>query len=273
VALTSRFTRRKALALAALAPRALAQTASQLPLKTTGLEHVGFTVHDPEKSSRFYGRIFDPQTFQERDPPPRYYVRLGTGYAAFGAGATTPARIDHICALVEDYRIEDLRKELDVAGVKLTGQAAFGLVTDPDGHRLQLIGTPAGLAKTIIPATRVTQDDAAVQAIGLDHIMLTVSDLEKSAAYHRRFFGPEVSRTKNPARVWFAAARTRLGLEAAGVGKPPRVDHFSVRVAGFDRGAVAGKLQKLGVEIVPSTDEKLLRFRDSDGIIVELKGT
>jgi hypothetical protein len=37
---------------------------------------------------------------------------------------------------------------------------------------------PGGLAKTILPAYRVNQEEAAVQPIGLDHIMLHVSDLE-----------------------------------------------------------------------------------------------
>jgi hypothetical protein len=94
--------------------------------------------------------------------------------------------------------------------------------------------------------------------------------LEKSSIFYRRFFGQEVSRTKNPRRIWFAAARTKLGLEEAGEGKTPHVEHFSVRVAGFNRGAVANKLKKYGVKIAEPSDEKLLRFRDSDGILVEL---
>lgn len=249
----------------ATAPYLLAEGPSQLPFKSSGLEHVGFTVPDPEKSSAFYGRIFDPQTFQERDPPPRYYARLGTGYAAFGKG--TPARIDHICVLIEDYRFDDMKKELDSAGVKLNGQPAFGLLADPDGLRLQLIGTPAGLAKTIIPATRVTQDDAAIQPVGLDHIMLTVTDLEKSSAFYRRLLGQE-TRAKNPDRAWFTIARTKLALQA---GNKAEVDHFSVRVAGFNRNVINEKLKKLGAEILPSNDEKLLRIRDSDGIVFEMR--
>jgi catechol 2,3-dioxygenase-like lactoylglutathione lyase family enzyme len=264
------FSRREALAAAIFFPRAFAQT-SQLPLKTTGLEHVGFTTPNPEKSASFYGRIFGPQIFQEREPPLRYYAMLGTGYVAFGGNATAPARIDHICALVENYRVAEMREELKAASVPLTGQAAFGYATDPDGHRLQLIATPAGLAKTIIPSTRVTQDDALVQAIGLDHIMLTVTDVEKSAGYYRKFFGKETSRTKNPDRVWFTAAKTKLGLELAAAGQAPRVDHFSVRIAGFDRRAVTEKLKKAGVEMVASNDENLLRFHDSDGMLVELR--
>ena len=72
----------------AAAPAALAAQGSQLPLRTSGLEHVGFTVPDPQTSAAFYGRIFDPQIFQEMSPPLRYYCRLGIGYVAFGGNAT-----------------------------------------------------------------------------------------------------------------------------------------------------------------------------------------
>ena len=122
------FTRREALSMiaaatvAAAAPAALAAQASQLPLRTSGLEHVGFTVPDPQKSAAFYGRIFDPQIFQEMMPPLRYYCRLGIGYVAFGpAMPTLPARIDHFCATVEDYRLDEMRAELKTQGLNLTG--------------------------------------------------------------------------------------------------------------------------------------------------------
>jgi 4-hydroxyphenylpyruvate dioxygenase-like putative hemolysin len=68
------FSRREALAMIAAAPAAaVTAQGSQLPLRTSGLEHVGFTVPDPQKSAAFYGRIFDPQIFQEIMPPLRYY--------------------------------------------------------------------------------------------------------------------------------------------------------------------------------------------------------
>jgi len=39
--------------------------AAALPLKTTGLEHYGMTVPDPEAAAKFYGKIFDlDQSFQ-----------------------------------------------------------------------------------------------------------------------------------------------------------------------------------------------------------------
>ena len=89
-------TRREAMTMMAAAPAAVAAQASQLPLNTSGLEHVGFTVLDPKKSAAFYGRIFDPQIFQEMSPPLRYYCRLGIGYVAFGPNATAAPRIGRI---------------------------------------------------------------------------------------------------------------------------------------------------------------------------------
>jgi catechol 2,3-dioxygenase-like lactoylglutathione lyase family enzyme len=275
--ITHRQTRRNALQIlgaggAALLARRLAQ-ASELPIKTSGLEHIGMQMPDQEASAKFYGRIFDPQLFQERDPPPRFYVKIGISYIAFGglpAGVTSP-RIDHFCAVGLDYKGQEMRKSLDEAGVPMTGQGALGMAADPDGLRLQFLGAPAGLARTIIPSSRISQDEPAVQAIGFDHIMLAVSDLEKSAVHYRKIFGMEVSRTKKPDRIWFAAAKTRLGLETVAAGKIPSVDHVCIKVAGFDRKAVADKMQKLGAEISPSNDENLLRFKDLNGLVMELK--
>lgn len=246
--------------------------AADLPLHTTGLEHIGMTIPDQKATAEFYGHLFDPQLFQERDPPPRFYVRTGISYIAFGGGTDMPPRIDHFCALVEDYKPQEMRKTLEEAGITVTGRGPLGMPADPDGIRLQLLGVPGGLARTIIPSSRISQDDPAVQAIGFDHIVLAVSDVEKSAVYYRKFFGMEVSKTKRPERVWFAADRTRLGLEKmVGSGKMPGVDHVCFRVAGFDRRAVTEKLKKLGAAIAPSNDENLLRFTDPNGLLMELK--
>ena len=274
----SRLNRRKVLAIlgASAGPWIASGRAegSQLPLQTSGLEHIGITVPDQEATAKFYGMIFDPQLFQERDPPPRYYVRLGTSYIAFGgfaANATnTQPRIDHFCALVRDYKASDMRKALDEAGIPMA-QGPGGMASDPDGLRLQLLGTPGGLARTIMPSTRISTDEPAVLALGFEHVVLSVSDLEKSAAYYRKFFGMEVSRSKKPDRVWFAAARTKLGLQTVAAGEMPKVDHICVRVARFDRRTITEKLKEWRAEIIPSGDEGLLRFRDPHGLTMELK--
>jgi len=269
---TGSFTRRDALRLAGAAGAALisgpAARAANLPLETTGLEHIGMTVPDQESTARFYGRIFDPQLFQERDPPPRFYVRTGISYIAFGGSTDGSARIDHFCALVRDYKPQEMRNTLEQAGIPVAGRGALGMPADPDGLRLQLLGVPGGLARTIIPSARISQEEPAVQAIGFDHILLAVTDLEKSAAYYRRFFGMEVGRSKKPERIWFAAAKTRLGLQTA---DKPRIDRVSFKVAGFDRKVIAERLKKLNVETAPPDEKDAIRFKDPNGLSMELK--
>jgi catechol 2,3-dioxygenase-like lactoylglutathione lyase family enzyme len=239
-------------------------------LNTTGLEHIGMTVPDPEASARFYGQIFDPQLFKEREIPNRFYVRTGIAYIAFGTNETAASnpRIDHFCALVQNYRAAEVRAELQAAGIQVAA-GPLGMPTDSDGMRLQLLGVPGGLAGSIIPGGRISQDEPAVEAVGFDHIMLAVSDLDKAAAFYGRFFGAS-RRTANPDRIWFDVARTRLGLEKAAAGEQPRVHHITLRVAGLDRAKASEKLTKLGAKIAPSNDEGLLRFQDLNGFLVEL---
>lgn len=265
------FNRREALGIlgGGLAAAAYGQT-SALPLKTTGLEHIGMTVPDPEASARFYGMIFDPQLFKEREIPNRFYVRTGIAYIAFGTNETVKEpKIDHICALVEGYRAADVRKELEAAGIQMAA-GPLGMPTDSDGMRLQLLGVPGGLAGSIIPGGRISQEEPAVEAIGIDHIMLAVSDLDKAAGFYGKFFGKE-TRTRNPDRVWFDVAHTKLGLEKVAAGEQPRTHHFTLRVAGLDKAKTTDRLTKLGAKIAPSNDENLLRFQDLNGLLVELK--
>jgi catechol 2,3-dioxygenase-like lactoylglutathione lyase family enzyme len=244
--------------------------ADDLPLHTTGIEHFGYTVPDPEATAKFYGRIFDGQLFQEKDPPPRFYVKLGAGYIAFGGNATAAPSIDHFCALVENYQPPEMRKSLEAAGVTMS-PGPFGMALDPDGLRLQLLRVPGGLAKTIIPAFRLSQDDALFEAVAPDHIMLRVSDLDRSVEHYKKFFGTEVSHSKKPERVWFGAARTKLGLEPVASGEKPSIHHICVRVAGFDKKSAIEKLKRADIESTVG-DEGLVRFHDPNGIVMELKG-
>jgi catechol 2,3-dioxygenase-like lactoylglutathione lyase family enzyme len=243
--------------------------AEDLPLHSSGIEHFGFTVPDPEATAKFYGGIFDQQLFQEKDPPPRFYVKLGTGYMAFGGNATVSPSIDHFCVLMENYQPQEMRKTLEAAGVTMS-PGPFGMALDPDGLRLQLLRMPGGLAKTIIPAYRLSDDDPLFEAIAPDHVMLHVSDLDRSAQHYRKLF-QELKQTKKPERVWFEAAKTRLGLEQVASGEKPGIHHICVRVAGFEKKSAMEKLKRHDLEATVS-DEGFVRFRDPNGIVMELKG-
>ena len=101
--------------------------------------------------------------------------------------------------------------------------------------------------------------------------MLAVNDLQKETQFYERFLGKPTF-TKNPDRVWFTVARTKLGLEkVATPGAKSHIQHLGVRVAGYEQKRITDRLKAIGVEILTSMDEKLLRFRDSDGFAVELR--
>jgi hypothetical protein len=105
----------------------------------------------------------------------------------------------------------------------------------------------------------------------VDHVLLHVADLQKGAEFYRILYGKEATHEKSPERIWFQIGDTRLGLEQAQSGQKPHIEHFGVKVAPFDRSAVTTGLAKLGATMLSSSDEPaVLRFRDLDGISVEL---
>ena len=242
-----------------------------LPLKNTGLEHYGYTVPDAEAAARFYGRIFDTQLFKEKDPPPRFYVRLGISYLAFGQHPEVAPFIDHFCVLTDGYGRGEARKVMEDAGVTFSGAGALGMAADPDGLRLQLLAVPGGLAGTIVPGPRISQDEPLFQAIGTDHLVLHVSNLDASAAHYKKILGPELPRSKNPDRAWFQVARTRLALQQVAAGEKPSIHHIAIRVAGFDAKNAAAKLREAKIDVVASTAQAVT-FKDPNGIEMELRG-
>ena len=144
------------------------------------------------------------------------------------------------------------------------------MLSDPDNLRLQLVNATHGLFDTLMPGGRVTTEPPAFTPIGLDHIMVSVTDVEKSAAHYRKLFGPEAARSDHGKRVWFRLANSRLGLEAAPEGQKPGFTQFCVKAADFNRGAAIAKLQKLGIKAEAGTEKGSVRFTDLNSLPVEV---
>ena len=253
-----------------------------LPLANLGLEHLDIVVPDTAASARFYMRIFKAPLHQQpvRDTL-RYFVVLGdvpadrqVGYVAIGAANGRPAAIGHYCVLAGSYGAQAFSAALKAAGQPSEPTAAgpIGMWPDPDGLELQLFQPPAGLVTAAVPSTLQTQADGIVVPRGVDHVMLQVSSLEKALPYYRALYGKDAERPRDKnGRVWFEFPRnTRIGLEQAT--GTPAISHYAIKVAPFDRSALTKRLADLGVAIIPSPDEAdVIRFKDHDGITVELK--
>jgi len=153
-----------------------------------------------------------------------------------------------------------------------TAAGPIGMWPDPDGLELQLFQPPAGLVTAAVPSPLEMPKDGFVVPRGVDHVVLQVSSLEKSLPYYRALYGPAAERPKDRnGRVWFELARnTRIALEETT--GAPAIAHYTIKVAPFDRAALAKRLADVGSAVMPSPDEPdVLRFKDNYGITVELK--
>lgn len=253
-----------------------------LPLANLGIEHLDIVVPDTAASARFYARIFRTKLHQQpvRDTL-RYFVLLGdlpadrqVGYIAIGAAQGRAPSIGHYCVLARAYSRDAFAAALRAAGLSSqpTAPGPIGMWPDPDGLELQLFQPPAGLVTAAIDSPLPVDGEGIVSPIGVDHVLLQVSNLERSLPYYRALYGTATERSRDASgRVWFQLERgTRLGLEqTAGA---VRIAHYAIRVAPFDRQAVTSRLSQLGVRVLPAPDEPdVVRFADDNGIIVELR--
>jgi catechol 2,3-dioxygenase-like lactoylglutathione lyase family enzyme len=271
-----------AAACAGHAPLSWAQPPA-LPLDNLGLEHLDIVVPDTAASAKFYNRIFKSAVHQQpvRDSL-RYFILLGdlpadrqVGYIAIGAAAGRPPSIGHYCTLAKVYDRAGMAKQLEAAGFPgIRGNGGLGMWADPDGIELQLFQPPAGLVTAAVPSMLDVANDGLVTPLGVDHMLLLVNDVERSLPYYRLVYGAQTEGPRDTnGRVWFRLERnTRIGLQKAANGESPRIGHYAIKVARFDRGAVTARLQQLNAKIVASPDEPdVLRFLDIDGIAVELR--
>jgi catechol 2,3-dioxygenase-like lactoylglutathione lyase family enzyme len=257
-----------------------------LPLDNLGLEHLDIIVPDPAASARFYARVFKTTLHQQpvRDTL-RYFVLLGdlpqdrqVGYIAIGAAGDRMPSIGHYCVLAKVYQRDGFGSALQAAGLPSvpTGAGGLGMWPDLDGLELQLFQPPAGLVTAAVKSPLPVDGDGLIAPLGVDHVLLLVSNLDRSLPYYRQVYGPSTERPRDAnGRVWFQLERgTRIGLQQITDGRRPSIGHFAIKAAPFDRGALLSRLRELSAEVLPSTDEPdVVRFRDNNGIIVEVKVT
>jgi catechol 2,3-dioxygenase-like lactoylglutathione lyase family enzyme len=253
-----------------LGPRAFAAeslSGDELPLVTTGLEHIGMVVPDVEAAARFYSSVFEPEMQKEKDTPLRYYVMTGTGYIAIGSRPNvTQSRIDHYCTLVRGYDRDRMNAKLATLGMPA---AARGVVPDPDGIGLQLIAVPGGPGPTAVPGGRLVETAPLVKPIGFDSIVLKVADVARSAAFYGHFY-PAAKATGKGQRA-FQAADSRIVVRPLEAGESAGVERFAMRVAKFERAKVVQGLRALGAKVEDRGPSGTVRFKDPNGLDVELK--
>ena len=268
--LLSRLNRRETLAmLGAIAARSVTG-APDASLRFSCLDHLAIAAADTEKSVAFYSRVFGHDVLKDSRTPRRYF-KIGNGYIAIAPPAQGQAasRVDHICAGIVGFSQAATKSYLDDRGISSRETNVGRYVTDPDGIQVQLWAENSWKElKNGSPEAAAGSEAPVFRPLGLDHILLRASDMERSAAFYQKVFGVAPQRTATPQRIWFQIGSGRLGLSPVGAG--PGVDHFCVAVASYDRGTMAKMLQDRGATIERGESPGSEMFRDLDGLLVQV---
>ena len=138
-----------------------------------------------------------------------------------------------------------------------------------------------------IQTTEASSAGTAVRISGLDHVVLRVGDLDRAIEFYERVLNCRVERRlEQPKLVQLRAGASLIDLVPASAspgGAADRagrnMDHFAVRVDGFDAAALAAHLRRNGVEVGEVRERygaegygPSLYISDPDGNTVELKG-
>jgi catechol 2,3-dioxygenase-like lactoylglutathione lyase family enzyme len=260
------------LAAAAVSGRAFA--AQNNGPEFAALDHVEFYVSDAEKSRDFFLRVFGA-TLRMRGA--KRYLKLGSAYMAFEPprGTFTAGSLDHFSASIRSLDMPRLHSALDERGIRYQDYPSgrdTG-ITDPDGIRMQLspedgwsLLNPANFP----PETTAFADEPIFLPNGLEHVLLNVTDVGRSAAFYEKLLGRPSRSDGN--RVWFQAGASRIGLQPAAAGQRAGVNRLCVNAARFDYDACTRRLQQIGAAWEPSEISGAPQLRDPDGLRIQVKG-
>jgi catechol 2,3-dioxygenase-like lactoylglutathione lyase family enzyme len=245
--------------------------ADETPLRFTALDHIETSAPDAAKSAAFYAQVFGGPIWKNNKTP-RRYVKLGPCYIAIEQGRE-PLGVDHFSAGIEGFQIGDIHRFLGQRGIEYKDYPSGRdlNVTDPDGIHVQLSAdnTWAQLSTGTASAEPGTSTgDPIFTANGLDHILLNVTNPERSAAFYAKIFGPVTQRNNN--RIWFQVGRSRIGLLETPAGQKPGVNHFCVSAARFDYDSAAKKLRAANARLEKPEVSGAPEFLDPDGLRVQV---
>jgi catechol 2,3-dioxygenase-like lactoylglutathione lyase family enzyme len=139
-------------------------------------------------------------------------------------------------------------------------------------RRSVLLGVSAAMLPTGLPAQ---QRRPVIPTRRLNNVMIAVLDLDRSAAFYEKLFGPPV-RQSDAAIFRVGEGPHFFALTAVKGGTKPDFLSYGMTVADFEAGRMMRMLADLGVEnarIIPRLDTPELFLTDPNGIKVQLQDT
>jgi catechol 2,3-dioxygenase-like lactoylglutathione lyase family enzyme len=126
--------------------------------------------------------------------------------------------------------------------------------------RLALLGSALG-AGAAAPA----EEQPTFEAVGLNHLALRVTDVERSRDFYRKHLGLSVASQSLPGNCFLQCGSQFVALFR---GSRAEMDHYCYSVTGYDQQESARKLRGQGLE--PRLAGNRIYFPDPDGLEVQL---
>jgi len=129
--------------------------------------------------------------------------------------------------------------------------------------RRELVGALAVLA--VAPGS-ASAAPAGFESAGINHVSVTVSDLNRSVEFYRRVFALPVAPQNGNNLVQLGVGKQHLSIRQ---GSPVGVDHFAIGIERFNKDAVIADLKARGAT---GRDDPGVGFHvnDPDGTQVQL---
>lgn len=237
----------------------LAARATAAPLfEPIEVNHIALRVSGLAESEEFYRRVFGaPGIIFER--PGQRYLRMDRNFVALFESAE-PA-MDHFAISVRDYDADGVERAAEAAGLSPRRSSSFVYVLDPDGIEVQIAHAEHEVHSPVVreaPATSV------FRGVGVNHVALRVSDVDRSRDYYQRLFGLPVLR-QNAGSCFLGIGGNFLALFR---GSAAGMDHFCISVEGFDPDEAEARLAREGLD--PRRAGSRLYFDDPDGLEVQI---
>ena len=143
------------------------------------------------------------------------------------------------------------------------------MVDDFEGGRLsrrQLVQRLTAAAVVLASGARpaAAQAERTFQATGVDHLALTVTDVDRSRRFYERHLGLTVT-SCNASRCFLNCGRDFLALFR---GSRPGLDHFAFAIEGYRPSDAVARLEAAG--LAPRRHGNRVYFDDPDNLEVQV---
>jgi catechol 2,3-dioxygenase-like lactoylglutathione lyase family enzyme len=117
-------------------------------------------------------------------------------------------------------------------------------------------------------APQARAEGGLLRATRVDHVALTVGDIDRSVMFYRRLFGNEVLKDGRTPRRYLRLGPCYMAIAPAAAGEAKRIDHIGIGIENFNAPNMKSSLENAGFQVRESNVGLFLT--DPDGTSVQI---